>query len=200
MQDCPKVIDFSSWQGRVDYKKVKAEGVEAVYVRWGVGHVNADAAYFYNTVHAMIAHLDVGGYQVLDFRRDPIWQADMYLASLVDTNLRPVLDAERYQHSISKVNAYNARLWLEQVETHLGVKPMIYTRKYWWEANMGPYADWSSEYPLWVANYTLRSKPLLPRQWKDYALWQYDAKGKIEGVSGVVDFNRLGTDPEGIYR
>ncbi len=200
MENCPKVIDFSSWQGRVDYKKLKAEGVEAVYVRWGVGHINADAAYAYNYLHASDEGVDFGAYQVLDFRRDPVWQADMFLAGHYDDDLLPVLDAERYQTTSPRNNAIAAKFWLDTVEVHLSVKPLIYTRKYWWEANMGRWADWSAEYPLWVANYTRRAKPLLPRQWSDYALWQYSAKGQIDGVPGTFDFNRFGSDPRAIYR
>lgn len=200
MQDCPKVIDFSSWQGRVDYEKVKAEGVKAVYVRWGHGHVYSDAAYAYNYINAETAGLDFGAYQVLDFRRDPIWQADMYLAGLFDSALRPCLDAERYQLASTVVNASHALRWLEHVEAHLGVKPLIYTRKYWWQSYMGSFAGWSSEYPLWVANYTSRSKPLMPKQWQEYALWQYSKKGTIAGINGAVDFNRLGVDKRTIFR
>ena len=198
--DCPKVIDFSSWQGRVDYDQLKDEGVEAVYVRWGHGHVYADAAYAYNAIHAETAGLDFGAYQVLDFRRDPIWQADMYIAGLYDSVLRPCLDAERYQTEFPLINAKRAKAWLDRVEDNLGVKPLIYTRKYWWDRWIGGYAGWPFQYPLWVANYTTRSKPLIPKQWQEYALWQYADKQTIAGINGAVDFNRLGVDKRAIYR
>jgi len=198
--DCPTVIDFSSWQGRVDYSKLKAAGVKAVYVRWGVGHINGDAAYAYNSIQAEIAGIDLGAYQVLDFRRDPLWQADMYLAGLYDSALRPCLDAERYQTTNRGFNAVRAKVWLNQVETHLNVKPLIYTRKYWWERWIdGSLTDFS-QYGLWVANYTKRSKPLMPKAWQEYVLWQYNNKGKIDGINGTVDFNRLGANERGIYR
>lgn len=198
--ECVKVIDFSSWQGRVDYQKVKASGVEAVYVRWGVGHVTADAAYPYNYIHATTEGLDFGGYQVLDFRRDPIWQADMYLAGLYDSALRPCLDAERYQTASRRTNAINAMKWLEQVENHLNVRPIIYTRKYWWDTHIdSSYSDFSV-YGLWVANYTSRATPLIPKAWLHYILWQYRDKGSVPGIIGAVDFNRFGADPRAIYR
>ena len=136
----------------------------------------------------------------MNFDRDPLWQADMYLAGLYDSALRPCLDAERYQTTSSTTNAVRAKQWLDRVERHLGVKPLIYTRKYWWDANINwHYADFS-EYPLWVANYTSRSKPLMPKQWQEYALWQYSKYGKIAGVNGAVDFNRFGANERGIYR
>lgn len=200
MRDCPPVIDYSSWQGRADLTQVKAEGVEAVYVRWGYNHVSADSAYSYNFIEADRAELDFGGYQVLVFNRDPIWQADQYLAGLFDSALLPVVDLERGAMPSAKQNASNAKAWLDQVESHLGVKPMIYTRGYWFDLHLGNYADWASEYPLWVANYTTRSIPRIPKQWKNHALWQYADKQTIRGISGAIDFNRYGNDPRGIYR
>lgn len=50
-------------------------------------------------------------------------------------------------------------------------------------------------YPLWVAHWTTRAYPLLPKGWKDWVLWQFSANGNQKGLSwGVsardIDINR----------
>lgn len=50
-------------------------------------------------------------------------------------------------------------------------------------------------FPLWVAHWTTRAYPLIPRGWKDWVLWQFSADGNQKGLSwGVsardIDINR----------
>jgi lysozyme len=43
------------------------------------------------------------------------------------------------------------------------------------------------EYPLWIARYNTREPTLACG--RDWQFWQYGSRGKIEGISGNVDFN-----------
>jgi GH25 family lysozyme M1 (1,4-beta-N-acetylmuramidase) len=43
---------------------------------------------------------------------------------------------------------------------------------------------------LWIAAYVNKPKPMLPRGWDKYHIWQYSAKGKIKGILGDCDLNK----------
>lgn len=58
-------------------------------------------------------------------------------------------------------------------------------------------ARWA-DVPLWTAHYTSASAPRLPvdaagkgAPWSRWTIWQYSSKGRIEGIRGDVDLNRV---------
>ena len=56
-------------------------------------------------------------------------------------------------------------------------------------------ARWA-EYPLWIAHYTRAAQPDVPPPWAKAIVWQYAAsapgfEGRVDGVPGLVDRNRL---------
>lgn len=69
-----------------------------------------------------------------------------------------------------------------------GILPIIYTSKSQWERVFTSPALWAQNHPLWVAHYTTASKPLLPRDWQAWDIWQY--AGNVAINSMVVDLNR----------
>ena len=42
-----------------------------------------------------------------------------------------------------------------------------------------------------MANYTKAPKPLLPKAWKGWVLWQYAGSGRVPGIDGDCDRYRL---------
>jgi hypothetical protein len=76
--------------------------------------------------------------------------------------------------------------WIEHVESSLGVKPIIYTGKNFWEQNVG--SDAFSDYPLWIAQWG-PDCPNLPAQWSDWKVFQTSATGQVDGIVGDVDTN-----------
>ena len=59
-----KGIDVSSWQGVVDYRKVKASGINFVIIRAGFGREvsQKDNCFEQNYKNAKAAGLDIGAY------------------------------------------------------------------------------------------------------------------------------------------
>ncbi len=45
--------------------------------------------------------------------------------------------------------------------------------------------------PLWVANYTNKPQPKIPKGWNTYELWQYSDQGIVKGIKTRVDLNRF---------
>lgn len=67
----------------------------------------------------------------------------------------------------------------------------IYTSRVEWAAiTLEP--EWLSEYEVHVAHYNpLIAQPWLPRHVSTWAVWQYSSTGRIAGVAGDVDLNRI---------
>lgn len=57
-----KMIDVSEFQGKIDWKKVKADGIEGVVIRAGYGKGNADEYFVRNINGAIKAGLHIGIY------------------------------------------------------------------------------------------------------------------------------------------
>jgi len=73
--------------------------------------------------------------------------------------------------------------------------PIDYTSQGWWDPHVLPASFWK-KYPLHVANYTTAAVPLIPRDWTDWAIWQWSAGGNRRGpefgaTSPDIDLNRM---------
>ena len=49
-----KGIDVSSWQGNIDFKKVKASGVEFVIIRSGYGNLSSQKDNYFDRILVML--------------------------------------------------------------------------------------------------------------------------------------------------
>ncbi len=105
---------------------------------------------------------------------------------LTENDLAPVLDFEKdvTTASVAQVR-YSLRRWLEVVENHYGVKPIIYTNPFIYNKYIKGYFK---NNPLWIADYNssyihnFLSHPNLK-------FWQYTEKGRVSGINGHVDVN-----------
>ena len=52
-------------------------------------------------------------------------------------------------------------------------------------------SDGFDDYPLWVAHYLRPSEPRINRDWH---FWQHSERGRVNGISGKVDFNVFNGD------
>lgn len=84
--------------------------------------------------------------------------------------------------------AYEVKYILDAFEKKTGLKPIIYTGKYYWahlNNRLGQPPSWSKDYPLWVSAYPdepdKHSKPYLQvGGWGDsWAIWQYSEAGRL---------------------
>ena len=78
--------------------------------------------------------------------------------------------------------------WLDIVENHYGVKPVIYTNVDFYNRNLGSEFD---SYPLWVAHYYQTEQPRIQRGW---VFWQHSDEGRVNGIVSKVDFNVFSGD------
>ena len=203
-------FDVSLHQGTVDWTKVgtaRIQGQAPVFAaaRVSDGTYTMDGPIFARNWRGMkAAGLVRGAYQFFRPEQDAHAQARVFIQALEAAggfepgiDLPPAVDIEvveaRYTHAVvsnAKIQA-GVKLWLEDVEAALHVRPIVYSL-----AGVS-YAlgDAFSEYPLWIANF-YQSCPRMPTGWTDWQIDQYDDKGKIPGVTGYADLNSFNGDRE----
>lgn len=179
-----KGIDVSHYQGDVDWPKVKADGVNFVFIKatQGVGYAKVD--YFRN--HAPKAAgfgLHVGAYHYGTFSNIPeaLAEAKYFYSVVKDYKLTypVVLDLEENKDSVSKKQLTDAALAFMDFFKQKGYQVLFYTSKGFLDNAL----DASRiKYPLWIARY-----------YKELGcnadVWQHTDKGEVNGISGNVDMN-----------
>ena len=98
-------------------------------------------------------------------------------------DLPPVLDVEQRNGTSQDQLKREVRKWLETTENYYGVVPIIYTNVDFYKNYLGSEFD---KYPLWVAHFYEEEQPKITRDW---AFWQYNDQGNINGITSKVDFN-----------
>lgn len=115
-------------------------------------------------------------------------QAEFFLhqVHLEEGDLPPVLDIEnkRKWEGKSKAEVQKmAKEWLDIVEKHYGVKPILYTSvSFRRDILDAPEFD---QYPFWMAHYYVDT----PTYQGDWHFWQHTDCGKVDGIKGFVDCN-----------
>ena len=98
-------------------------------------------------------------------------------------DLPPVLDIEQSSNLRTPALQKELEKWLEMVEAHYHVKPVIYTNISFYKKYLKGKFD---DYPLWVAHYL---EPDQPRITRDWLFWQHSETGRVNGIISKVDFN-----------
>ena len=181
-------LDISKYQGSVDFSQLKANGFHYVFIRATEGITYQDEDYKSNYAAAKKAGLKVGVYHFYESDDDPIAQLENIkdLVELTVGDLAPVIDIEKLHQKDDKSLAENLKKLLDGLESHYGIKPIIYTGKNF--ANQ--YLFGFNDYPLWLAEYEVE-QPTLPSGWQDWTFWQWSQSGTVNGIVGVVDMDRF---------
>ncbi len=184
-------IDVSKWQGTINWAQVKGAGVQYAFIRVSDGITTIDEKFPANWAGAKANNIPRGVYQFFRPNRDAIEQAQIVIDHLDMYGmgeLPPVIDVEATGDQTPAVVAQQVGLWIDEIETTLGVRPIIYSGSYFWDDNVKSSAF--SDYPFWIAHYTSASCPRLPAAWSDWTFWQYSSSGTVAGISGDCDMNR----------
>lgn len=196
-------IDVSMHNKTVDFNKVKADGIDFVYVRVGyTGYtkkklsLNYDPNYQENITNALAAGLQVGVYwysQALN-EEEALQEANMLLNVIGSYNITlPVVydyefagvgdDGRLDSANLSKAQmTANSLAFLNRV-SQMGYTPCLYAN-YSFLKNRVNASQISSIAKIWLAHYnTSTDYP------GDYEYWQYTSDGRVNGISGRVDMN-----------
>ena len=190
-------IDVSSWQGEIDWDKVRESGIEFVIVRAGyrgsvTGSIVKDKYFDANVSGALNAGLSVGVYFVTQAvnETEAVEEASavMEMCEGYDLDLPIYLDVEgsnggRGDQIDTETRTLVCEAFCRTLE-NAGVQGGVYACRYWLNNNID--AARLDRYNIWLAEY--RSAPLYSGY---YSMWQYTSKGRIDGIEGNVDFDIL---------
>jgi GH25 family lysozyme M1 (1,4-beta-N-acetylmuramidase) len=190
-----ELVDLAHWQSPVDFAALKAAGIVGVICKATQGGGYVDPTFADKAAAARKAGVLFGAYHFADpdsAAGDPEAEADHFLAvaRAVPWDLRPALDLERSALPASVTDDW-ALAWLERVEFHTGIAPLVYTGPSWAAAHVEPNPA-LAQFPLWVAHWTTHPTPDLPRPWTSWVLWQYGGS-TVPGIAGNVDRDRCPT-------
>jgi len=182
-------FDVSEYQGDIDWEQTyhidEAFELSFVFIRATAGSNKKDARFTENWKGAKARQLVCGAYHYYRPNENSLAQAQNFIkhVRLQKGDLPPVLDIEKLpkSQSIARLKI-GLRRWLEVVEAHYKVKPIIYSGERY-------YSDFLrkefSNYPLWIANYNFWRSTLA----SDWEFWQFTEKAQIAGIEGNVDLN-----------
>ncbi len=203
-QDSYPGIDVSSFQGLIDWQKVKASGIRFAMIRLGyrgygqAGNMVEDDYARRNLEEARKAGLEIGAYffsqaTTVDEVDDEIF---FFMKILGDTELTMpiVLDWERVGVETARTNNVDAET-LTAMQKHFcktmvdfGYTPMVYFS--WHLAESSLYLSELEDYPFWLALY--QNYMTYPFR---VEMWQYTCTGRVPGIQGDVDINVYMPDP-----
>lgn len=186
-----KGIDISSYQGDVDFAKMRASGaVSFVYAKATEGTAFADDHFQRYHDECKAAGIPFGAYHFLRFDQDPAFQAAWFAAQINGRSgvLAPMVDVEQANNSGGLADKL-AR-FLTVLKEHIDTQPIIYTGWNFWNTAMEG-SDGFSGHRLWVAAYNNDDAPPIPTGWKDWTLWQHSSTGRVPGIVGDVDMDVL---------
>lgn len=181
-------IDVSTWQGTINFREVKEDGIEVVYIKATQGSDYIDPHFERNYRKAKENNLKIGLYHFLTARnteeaRD---EADFFssVISKKEIDCRLAMDFEVFGRlNRTEINEIS-KAFLERVEERTGKEMVIYSDS----SNARNVFDeeLARKYPIWVAEYGVR-EPFNNGKWQTWVGFQYADNGRIRGIRGFVD-------------
>lgn len=182
-------IDVSRHQKNIDWSKVKewqGKPIEFVYMKATEGATYQDPMYKHNIKHARANGLRVGSYHYFRTSSSPDDQFKNMSRNVKknEQDLIPVIDIEECRDWDKDTFHRNLQSFLDKVEKHYGVKPMIYCVNSFYNKHLLRY----SGYKLMVGRYSTKSPLMIKGDW---TVWQFSESGRVNGIPKSVDINTL---------
>lgn len=183
-------IDVSVYQGKVDWKAVKENGVDFAIIRAGYGkHINQEDKYFdSNMASAQNEGIKCGAYwfSYATTPEDAEKEADVFYEVIKDYKFEyPVFfdyeTSEQYaltpEKSSEVINAFCERM--QSYGYYVSLCSYVGFLNYRIESEI------FDTYDTWIAHYDVA----VPWYSRDYGIWQYSCTGKVAGIDTDVDLN-----------
>jgi len=188
-------IDVSHHQSRIDWEELRnarigGHPLRFVFVKATEGITLIDENFNDNFFRSRENGLIRGAYHYYKPGSDARRQAEFFLRQvhLVQGDLPPVVDIEERGSKPLAQFQHDVLTWLRIVEEAVGVPPIIYAGyRFRMDYLSTPLFD---RYPLWIAHYYEKSL----RYQGAWHFWQFTDCGRVQGISGTVDFNLFNGD------
>ena len=189
-----KGIDVSGYQGNIDWKKVKNDGVKFAIIKLGTiydeDENSIESTFEKNYNECIKNNIPVGVYvynycnSIEALKKGANWILEVLNKRAL--NLPVYLDMEdRTIVSEGKAALTNQCNEFAKILTNAGYKVGVYANLNWFE-NYLEAKEFNSNISVWVAQYYKECE-----YEGEYDIWQYSSSGKVDGISGNVDMNYL---------
>ena len=183
-------IDISHYQGDIFWEALGQNGkIAYVYLKATEGGDRIDHRYEHNIKMAQDNNIRVGSYHFYRALTPQAEQLRNFRAQCrpKDQDLIPMIDIEVKPSGMSTEDFCDSLMvFIHLVERAYHQKPLLYTYTNFYNKYLQGLID---DYPLMIAQYSA-TEPRL-NDGKEYIMWQYTAKGKINGVNTYVDKSRF---------
>ncbi len=185
-------IDISHHQSKIDWDELSQEAevggnpIVFAFIKATEGSNRFDNRFKDNYYQAKEHGLICGAYHFWSNKTSAKQQALFFINNvhLLPGDLPPVLDVEKFDARMT-INHFreNILTWLEIIEEHYKVTPIIYASLNF--KNKYLYGKAFDKYPYWIAHYYVKELGFAGN-WK---FWQHTDVGHLSGVEGFVDLN-----------
>ena len=178
-------VDVSSYQGEIDWQKLREQGIDFAFIKATEGSSHTDTTFHQNWANALEEDILIGAYHFFSFDSPGKTQGEHFVATVPKGAgiLPPVVDVEFYGEKEKNPPGYeevktSLKDMLHILEAHYGVKPILYTTRKAYDLYL---FQGYEEYPLWM-----RSLFFTPKE--EWTFWQYANRGRLEGYQGKEKF------------
>lgn len=183
-------IDVSDWQGYIDYSRVRASGIEVVYIKASQGSNIKDPYFDINYENAKANGLKVGFYHFLtatttgEAEQEARFFASVISGKVPDCKL--VMDYEVFGGvGVNEINNI-AQVFLESVRRLTNKEVIIYSDLSNSRDTFS--AELARNYQLWLAYYGDYNRLYdVETNWNTWIGVQYTDRGIVGGINGNVD-------------
>lgn len=183
-----KGIDVSKWQTKIDWKKVKAAGIQYAMIRSSARNTYIDEKLKVNVQGCIDNGISYGLYHVMYATTMDMAKAEARHFLNTIKGLKPtypvVLDLEKWEENknCSGQSLTDMAIAFGDIIEKAGYYFMIYANKSWLESVL----DYNrlKRFDVWLAQWA--DEPT----WRGtFGLWQNSNCGKIDGITGNVDMD-----------
>lgn len=186
-----KGIDVSTWQGNIDWNKVKADGIEFAMLRSSFGKENpsqqTDNKFWQNYNGAKAAGVPIGvyHYSYATTVEDAKKEADFFLSIVKGCKFEyPVafdIEDASQMYLGKQLITDIIMTFCERVQA-AGYYVSVYTNLDWISNRID--MNRVKVFDIWLAQWSSQ-----PTYGGSFGMWQYTSKGSVNGISGNVDMN-----------
>lgn len=183
-------IDISHYQGKIDWELLTHNReaqfpIHFIFLKATEGGDHGDDTFTQNFGQARKYGFIRGAYHYFIPKTDARKQADFFIRTvqLAKGDLPPVLDVETTGKQSPQELKTAVKTWLDRVEAHYGVKPILYTSYKFKKRYLSD--SIFNAYPYWIAHYYVDSV----RYEGKWHFWQHTDVGTVPGIEEEVDLN-----------
>ncbi len=186
-------IDISHYQGRLLQELKHLSSLDFVICKASQGAYYQDPTFSDNWQSIHDLGLIRGAYHFYVAHDNPSQQANHFYQVVGDISahdIAPIVDIEHASFSKEKATSGmidEFKVFLQKTIDNFGYRPIIYTNYSFAQQYLNdPYF---AQYPLWIAEYTSRQKPIIPIAWKEtgFFIWQKNSSYHVNSVNTDFD-------------